>query len=251
MKDDAATATLRRTLREGAEGLGIPLPPEAEPSFLRYAEMLVAANARTNLTRIVDPAGIAVRHFLDSLTVLLAYPDLSEGARLADIGTGAGVPGLPLKIVRPDLDLTLIDSLGKRLTFLDEVVRELGLAPVTLVHARAEDAGRDPVHRERYDLVTARAVATLPILLEWCAPLVRVGGRFVALKSADMDAERDAARNALPILGVRLVRDLSLALPPETPDGEPQGRRVLVYERTRPTPPRFPRRPAEIKAKPL
>ena len=251
--DESARERFLETLRRGAEQLGLILPPEALPAFLHHAERLLEANQRTNLTRITGPAPVAVKHFLDSLTVLVACPDLADGARVADVGTGAGFPGLPLNVVRPDFRLTLLDSLAKRLTFLEAVVRDLGLSGVSLAHARAEDAGRDPAHRDHYDLVTARAVAALPILLEWCGPLVRPpAGRFVALKSGNVDDELAASRTAANALNLRLVRDLPLTLPAADPDEpEPLHRRLLVWQKLRPTPPRFPRRPADIKARPL
>jgi 16S rRNA (guanine527-N7)-methyltransferase len=180
---------------------------------------------------------------------------------VADVGTGAGFPGLPLAIVRPDVHVTLMDALNKRLAFLADATGELDVTNVTLVHARAEDAGRDPAHRDRYDLVVARAVAGLPTLLEWCGPLVRApGGRFVAMKSAGIDDELAASSPAAQALHLRLTRDVPLTLAPPvnanegetgSDDGEPLGRRLLVWEKTRPTPARYPRRAAEIKARPL
>lgn len=249
--DAQGRAAFTRALEGAAAHLNLALPPGASDAFLVHAERLLHTNRHTNLTRITAPAEVAVKHFADSLSVLVACSDLAPGARMADIGTGAGFPGLPLKIVRPDLFLTLVDALGKRLKFLAGVVDELHLAHVSLVHARAEDAGRDPACRERFDLVVARAVAALPTLLEWCAPLARVGGRFVAMKSGDVDDELAASANAAHLLGLRLMRDVSLTLPPAGDDAAPSGRRLLVWEKQRPTPARFPRRPAEIKAKPL
>lgn len=259
MNDDDARL-FAEVLRDGAAQVGVPLPEERIDACRRYASLMLATNEHTNLTRIVAPAEVAVKHFVDSLTVLLAVPDLAEGARIADVGTGAGFPGLALKIARPDLRVTLLDSLGKRLTFLGEVVAELGLKDVALVHARAEDAGRAPAHRDAYDLVTARAVAALPTLLEWCGPLVRVGGRFVAMKSAAADEELAAGANAARVLHLRPAgarHNLALTLPavPAVPGGggdePPAARRLLTYEKTAPTPKPYPRRPAEIKAKPL
>ena len=176
---------------------------------------------------------------------------MRDASTLADVGTGAGFPGLALAIARPDLRVTLIDSLGKRLTFLREVAEDLGLAArITLVHARAEDTGRDPAHRDRYDLVVARAVAALPILLEWCGPLARVGGRFVAMKAHGVDAERAAGDVAAATLGLSLESDTALILPALL-DEEAAERRLLVYRKKKPTFARYPRRSVEIKSKPL
>lgn len=254
MKDDDARL-FAEVLRDGAAQIGVPLSEERIDACRRYTALMLATNEHTNLTRIVAPAEVAVKHFVDSLTVLAAVPDLAEGARIADVGTGAGFPGLALKIARPDLRVTLLDSLGKRLTFLGEVVAELGLKDVALVHARAEDAGRDPAHRDAYGLVTARAVAALPTLLEWCGPLVRVGGRFVAMKSGAADEELAAAADAARALNLRPAgrrHDTAVTLPAVPgSDEEPPARRLLTYEKAGQTPKVYPRRPAEIKAKPL
>ena len=166
-------------------------------------------------------------------------------------GRARAFPGLALAIARPDLRVTLIDSLGKRLTFLREVIEDLGIsARITLVHARAEDAGRDPAHRDRYDLVTARAVAALPTLLEWCGPLAKVGGRFVAMKAPGVEAERSAGNAAAAALGLSLESEITLTLPALT-DEEAASRHLLVYRKKKPTPARYPRRSVEIKSKPL
>lgn len=256
--DEAAQRVFLDTLDAAVPAVlpGFTLTPEQRDACLRYADMLLRVNEHTNLTRITAPAAAATKHFADSLTVLrVAGEDLADGARVADVGTGAGFPGMVLKIARPDLRLTLLDSLNKRLVFLQEAAAALGMKDVAFVHARAEEAGRDPAHRDRYDLVTARAVAALPTLLEWCAPLARAPqGRFVAMKTEGIDEELAAARGAARLLNLRLISDTALTLPAvpgEEEAEEPAKRRLLMFEKTRPTPPRFPRRAAEIKAKPL
>ncbi len=245
--------TLTHALGTGADAVGVSLTDAQIEACIRYADLLLETNQHTNLTRIVEPHAVAIKHFADSLTLLRAVPDLADGAVVADVGTGAGFPGVVLKIVRPDLRLVLIDSLAKRLTFLGAVVADLNLANIALVHARAEEAGRNPVYRDACDLVVARAVAALPTLLEWCAPLVRPEtGRFVALKTASADAEIEAARPAAALLRVRLENDLALTLPPVPgEEGGESPRRVLVYRKFAPTLVRYPRKPAEIKANPL
>lgn len=250
--DDAARATFVDSLRDAAVAVGVPLADAQIDACARYTDLLLATNEHTNLTRIIEPAAVAVKHFADSLTLLKAVPDLPDGATLVDIGTGAGFPGMALKIARPDLRVLLIDSVAKRLTFLREVAETLDLTGVALLHLRAEDAGRVPAHRDRYDLVCARAVASLPTLLEWCGPLVRPEGRFVAMKAASADEETAQARNAAGLLKLRLESDVALTLPPVPGNDEPPAaRRLLVYRKTAPTPPPYPRRAAEIKAKPL
>jgi 16S rRNA (guanine527-N7)-methyltransferase len=244
----------RRTLERGAAGIDVSLTQAQQDQCARYTMLLLQTNQHTNLTRITAPAEVAVKHFVDSLTVLRAISDLKQGASVADVGTGAGFPGVVLKIVRPDLRLTLLDSLGKRLTFLREVADALELRDVSFVHARAEEAGRDPDHRDRYDLVTARAVASLPTLLEWCTPLCRARGRFVAMKASGAEEELSISETAASELGVRLENDLALTLPSvfeEEQDEQAASRRLLVYRKEFPTRARYPRRTPEIKAQPL
>lgn len=230
-------------LAEGAAAVGVPLTEAQIDLCRRHAERVRETNLHTNLTRIVAPEAMAVKHYVDSLTPLAALPDLPEGARVIDVGAGAGFPGLALKIARPAIRLTLLDSLKKRLDFLEEAIAALGLKDVACVHARAEEAGRDPAHRDRYDLAVARAVASLPTLLEWCAPLVRPGGRLVALKGGDTEAATEAPR----LLRLAPLPPLCLTLPGD----EGARRTLLVYAKTAPTPARFPRPPAQIRARPL
>lgn len=173
----------------------------------KYAEMLCEWNQKMNLTAITDDEGIAAKHFLDCLA-FLRRAEIPSGAKLADVGTGAGFPGIVLKIARPDIRLVLIDSLQKRLNFLGAVLSELGLE-AELVHARAEDAGHDKNLREGFDFVTARAVANLAVLSEYCLPLVKVGGVFAPMKTAEAEAELAGAKNALSILGGE-VREVKL-----------------------------------------
>lgn len=239
-------------LREQAAALGVPLSPETAERFDIYAARLVEANRQVNLTAITDPAGILVKHFLDSLTLVpllkeQPVPDLS----LIDVGTGAGFPGVPLALACPGLRLTLLDSLQKRLTFLDELCRELAV-PVTLIHARAEEAGRRPALREQFDVAVARAVAALPVLCEYLLPLVRPGGRMIAMKGPDGEAELQAAARAIPLLSGRVGSVRRLTLPPVPLPGEELAeRRILVIDKTAPTPSAYPRSPAKIAKKPL
>lgn len=253
MENDFDEAAFVVTLASASAAVGASLTPEQTAQCVTYARLLLETNAHTNLTRITEPKEMAVKHFADSLTVLSGLPPLiGEGATVCDVGTGAGFPGVVLKIARPDLRLTLFDSLRKRLTFLDAGCAALDLKDVRTVHANAVDAGRDPALRDRFDVVTARAVAALPVLLEWCAPLVKPGGRFIALKSGNVDEELAASGDAATALKVRLVDDRALTLPaiPGT-DEPPALRRVLVYEKVAATPKGFPRSAGEIKRKPL
>ena len=232
-----------------ASRYGVEVSGETMEKLDIYARLLVEWNEKMNLTAITDPAGIAVKHFADSLTAAALMP---EGAfSLIDVGTGAGFPGVPLALYRPDCKLTLLDSLNKRLTFLDTVCRETGLT-ATLIHARAEEGGRDPKLREKYDVACARAVANLPVLSEYCLPFVKVGGRFVALKGPDADRERADAARGIGVLGGKIAAVNALTLPAEPIEGiEPMERRLVVVEKVKPTPAAYPRHGSKIAKKPL
>lgn len=203
-------------LKTATDAVGVPLTESQAAQCAHFAALVVETNQTLNLTRITEPEAMAIKHFADSLTLLRAVPELKHGARVCDVGTGAGFPGVPLKILRPDLQLTLVDSLRKRLSFLEGALQALEIPEVTLIHTRAEE-----LKNARFDLVTARAVAALPKLLPWCAPLVKPGGLFVAMKGAELeDDEGIAAR-----LGLTPLRHLELTLP----DSEGSRRNLVVW----------------------
>lgn len=206
--------------------------------FARYCALLQDWNQRMNLTAITDDRGVAVKHFIDSLLPLTLW-EVPVGARLIDVGTGAGFPSVPMKLVRGDLELTLLDSLQKRLNFLQALCGELGIR-AELVHARAEDAGRMPAHREKYDIATSRAVARLELLAEYCLPLLRVGGTLLALKGSSGREEAEAGEGMVALCGgtIREVREYAL------PGGDP--RTLVVVEKTGPTPKKYPRTSQQI-----
>ena len=226
--------------RDGLTTLG--LPTGGIPALIRYADLLVEKNKVMNLTAITEPADIAALHFLDS-AALLTLADW-KGKTVADIGTGAGFPGLPLRIVDPSIRLTLLDAQNKRVEFLKEVCGELGLADVECVHARAEEFAAD--HREGFDLVTSRAVAALPLLCELCLPLVKVGGYFAAMKSVDADAELASAAHAIEVLGGAVDHVTDYAIP-----GTEVHHRVIFIKKCRETGKKYPRAFAKIKKNPL
>lgn len=207
----------------------------------RYAELLVSYNEKVNLTAITTPEGIEDRHFADSL-LFAAQPEVS--GRMVDVGTGAGFPGVVAKIYKPELELALMEPTGKRMDFLKYVCDELGLTGVEFVRERAEEAARKQ-WREAFDLASARAVAALPVLCEYCLPLVKVGGHFLAMKGPDADNELELASNALRKLGGRAADDRAFTLP----DGS--ARRLLVMEKISQTPPAYPRNGGKIVKKPL
>ncbi len=221
----------------------LSLSDTQKAAFQTYADLLIEWNQKMNLTAITDPKEIAVKHFIDSISILTCV-NLKENASLIDIGTGAGFPGIPLKIMRPDLRLTLLDSLNKRLVFLEEVCRTLSIE-AELLHARAEEYGQKPAYREQYDYAVSRAVANLPSLCEYCIPYIKVGGHFIAMKGPDGETERQAAAQALHLLNSRSDSVNSLTLP------DSSIRTILCFEKTAPTPSRYPRRGVKIAKSPL
>ena len=246
-----------RLLAESARLIGLQLNDEHLGAFETYYRELVAWNKRFNLTAITDYDQVQVKHFLDSLTCLLAVRspqsavqvpavDLGSSTRVIDIGAGAGFPGLPLKIVYPDLRLTLLEATGKKVGFLEYVVSCLGLDGVEVIKGRAEEWGRHAAYRERYDLVLARAVARLPVLVEYALPFCRRGGLLVAHKGVDADAEAKMAEVAIATLGGDLRRIVHLELPHLA-----EVRSLVVIEKIAPTPEEYPRRPGIPSNRPI
>lgn len=227
-------------LREGLTALG--LDQSSVPSLLRYGALLEEKNKVMNLTAIKEADEVARLHFLDS-AALLNLLDF-RNKTVVDVGTGAGFPGLPIRLLEPSAHVTLLDSLGKRITFLQEVCTDLGLSDVACVHARAEEFAAS--HRESFDTAVSRAVASLSVLSELCLPLVKKGGTFLAMKSVDSDEELSAAEHAISVLGGRVagVRDYSIP-------GTDIVHRAVLVEKIKPTPKGYPRSFAKIKKDPL
>jgi len=216
--------------------LGINLSGEQALQFEGLTQLLLAWNERMNLTAITDPEAIAIQHYLDALTLCQLLPRV-DGLRLIDVGTGAGFHGLPLAIAFPRLQLTLMHSTAKKLRFIDSAAESLELGNIRSLHARAEDAGQDPDHREAYDIVVARAVARLPVLLEYTLPLCQPGGRVIAMKGATAVKDASAASEAIAALGGKLFAIKEARLP--TLDNP---RYLVVIDKINPTPLRYPRR---------
>lgn len=238
----------RERLRECAAAYSVTVDETAAEKLDLYARLLIEWNERMNLTAITAPEEILRKHFVDSLTVL---PHLPSGpCRLVDVGTGAGFPGVPLAVVRGDIQLTLLDSLNKRLTFLRELCAALEL-PVTLIHARAEEGGRQAALREQFDAATARAVAPLPVLAEYCLPFVKRGGRFIAMKGPEGEKEAETAARAVALLGGAPTKTHAVLLPTPPDGGAAEERRLLVIDKIAPTPPAYPRPSAKIARRPL
>lgn len=221
----------------------IPISSGQTAAFEKYASLLVEWNKKINLTAITEESEIAVKHFIDSISLLKAV-DIRTDASLIDIGTGAGFPGIPLKIMRPDIKLTLLDSLNKRLIFLDDVCSSLGIE-AELIHGRAEEMSQNKKYREKFDYAVSRAVANLPALCEYCIPYVRVGGSFAAMKGPDGQAELEAASKAISTLGCTVSKTETFTLPDNI------SRTIIELRKVSPTPPAYPRRSTKINKSPI
>ena len=226
---------MREIIKTGAEQLGLEITEEQTEKLVRYAELLKEWNGRINLTAIKDDEGIAVKHFLDSMTVLCTG---KCGKKVIDVGTGAGFPGLVLKIMKPDTELTLLDSLNKRINFLKAVSDELGLEGIEFIHARAEDGGRNSALRAQFDTVVSRAVANMTTLSEWCIPFIKRNGYFLALKGPLASSELDEARRTITILGGRVESVFEADIPYSE-----LHHKIIIVKKDRQTPMRFPRKP--------
>src|SRR5216684_7045764 len=219
---------------EGLHQLGLELTEQQLEQFLRYRQELLDWNRRINLTAITDPGEVLIKHFLDSLSLLLVYD--RPAAHLLDIGAGAGFPGLPLKIVRPQWHVVLLEATGKKVGFLQHVIETLQLEDVMAVHGRAEELAHKTEYRDSFDMVTARAVASLSTLLEYAAPFCRVGGQIIFPKKGDLTTELAQGKRAALQVGARFKADVPVTLP-----GLEDGRRLLVWEQIRECAAEFPR----------
>lgn len=227
------------------ETLTLDLAANQQRAFRTYASVLLEWNAHVNLTAITDPQEIYTKHFLDSLTLVRATRP-AAGARVVDVGSGAGFPGVPLKIMFPQIDLTLVEATGRKAHFLRHLTDTLGLRDVKVINCRAEECGQDAAHRERYDLVLARAVASMPTLAEYLLPLCRVGGQCVAYKGENAPHETAQAEGALRVLGGQLKQLVPIELP-----GVAETRYLIVIDKVAATPDKYPRRPGIPAKRPL
>ena len=228
-------------LKTEAQKLGVALDETALERFGLLAQMLLDWNSRVNLTAITDPNEIVIKHFLDSLSPL-AHIDLAKGAKVIDVGCGPGFPGLPILIARPDLKLTFLDSIEKKLKFIESFLSEANLFGETL-HDRAEVIGQQAEHREQYDAAFTRAVAPLNILAEYCVPLVKIGGTYVSMKGAESEA--DIGENAVSEMGGEIEKIISLKLPND------DSRNLVIIKKVSQTPTKYPRKSKKISTRPL
>ena len=230
-------------LKDKAEMFHVKLDEQALERFDTYGKLLVEWNEKINLTAITDPEGITIKHFLDSLTIL-GYVDIPEGAKIIDVGTGAGFPGLAMLIARPDLDVTLMDSTKKRLMVIENILETIDLK-ANVVHARAEEAGQNKNYREKYDFSTARAVTNLRDLAEYCLPFVKVGGSFIPMKSAKAQEEIAEGKKAIHLLGGQIIKQDTFEL---LDCGE---RTIINVKKISSTPAKYPRASAKIAKNPI
>jgi 16S rRNA (guanine527-N7)-methyltransferase len=229
-------------LKDGAGQLGVRLEDLKVASLLEYKRILLEWNEKMNLTAIEEEREFIIKHFIDSLSIL---PYLGDVRSLIDVGTGAGFPGIPLKIAQPSLEILLLDSLEKRVGFLKTVISELKLDGIRALHLRAEDAGKEPSHREKYDAAVARAVAALPVLLEYCLPMVKRGGIFIAMKGSSRE-EIEASNKALELLGGKIEEVKEFTLPCSEIK-----RSIIIVRKFRQTPTKYPRKAGKPSKQPL
>ena len=239
----AETFILKDLLKEKAEMFHVKLDEAALERFDIYGKLLVEWNEKINLTAITDPEGVTIKHFLDSITIF-SYVDIPEGAKVIDVGTGAGFPGLAMLIARPDLEMTLMDSTKKRLMVIEDILEKLGLK-ANVVHSRAEDAGQNKAFREQYDFSTARAVTNLRDLAEYCMPFVKVGGSFIPMKSAKAQEEIAEGKKAIHVLGGQIIKQDTFEL---LDCGE---RTIINVKKISSTPAKYPRPSAKIAKNPI
>ena len=232
-------------LEKGLGELGVDLTENQKEQYLKYLGLLTEWNQKVNLTAIKEEREIAVKHFLDSLAAGVYFNWHNQG-KMLDLGSGAGFPGLVLKIWQPDKQIVLVDSVQKKVNFMNEVIEKLGLEGAIALHSRAEDLCRDGTHRQQYDMVMARAVAGVPVLCEYCLPLLAVGSYFYALKGPNYQDELEAGEYAIKVLGGRIEEIINYDLPVEGDQ-----RSLIIIKKVKPTPKEFPRKSGLPSKKPL
>lgn len=223
--------------KTAVKDLGVELTAQQLGQFEQFYDLLVEWNQKMNLTAITEKPDVYLKHFYDSLTMIPELQALLDVRTLLDVGGGAGFPSIPLKIALPELEITVLDSLKKRMTFLDTVIEAIGLEGMTTVHGRAEIVGRDKKYREQFDVVTARAVARMTVLSEYCLPFVKPDGTFIAMKGSKGEAELEQAQKALNVLGGKTTNDRALELP-----GEEGERHIITVKKVKSTPNTYPRK---------
>lgn len=223
--------------------ININFSVEQLDKFYKYMQLLIEWNEKMNLTAITEPEEIILKHFIDSLTIL---KDINDNTKVVDVGTGAGFPGIPLSIMKQDIKITLVDSLNKRLIFLKEVVEQLKLKNIEIIHARAEEFGQNKEYREKFDIATSRAVANLSTLSEYLIPLVKVNGKCICMKASEVEEEIEKAKKAINILGGTINKIEKFNLPKSD-----IGRTTIIINKEKNTPNRYPRKPGTPSKEPI
>lgn len=236
-------STFNEGLLEKASVLGVRFSVEQMEQFYKYMNLLIEWNEKMNLTAIIEPSEIILKHFIDSITIL---KDIKDGSTVVDVGTGAGFPGIPLSIMNPTLKITLVDSLNKRLIFLQEVIKELNLKNVKLIHARAEEFGRNKKYREKFDIATSRAVANLATLSEYLLPLVKINGQAISMKAGNASQEIEEAQKAIKTLGGHINRIDEFYLPQTD-----IARTIIIIDKIKETPNQYPRKAGTPSKEPI
>lgn len=232
-------------LKSCCQQMQISLSQEMTEQFMSYMSLLLEWNEKMNLTAITEEREVILKHFVDCLS-LVPYLEVTQETKIIDVGTGAGFPGLPVKIACPNVSMTLLDSLQKRIGFLEQAIIEMGLNNVVCVHARAEDGGQNPLYREAFDYCVSRALANLAVLSEYCLPFVKIGGTLAALKGPDATAEILEARSALEKLGGKVTRVVDVTIP-----FKELSHKLIFIEKVSPTPKQYPRKAGKISKNPL
>ena len=236
-------STFNEGLLEKASTMGVRFSVEQMDKFYKYMNLLIEWNEKINLTAIIEPNEIILKHFIDSITIL---KDIKDGSIVVDVGTGAGFPGIPLSIMNPTLKITLVDSLNKRLIFLQEVINELDLKNVELVHARAEEFGRNKKYREKFDVATSRAVANLATLSEYLLPLIKINGKAISMKAGNASQEIEDAKKAIKTLGGNINNIEEFKLPQSD-----ISRTIIIIDKISGTPGKYPRKPGTPAKEPI
>ncbi|MGL5330051.1 MAG: 16S rRNA (guanine(527)-N(7))-methyltransferase RsmG [Peptostreptococcaceae bacterium] len=232
-------------LRNGIKDFGIEVDDKMINDLKIYREILVDWNQKMNLTGIEEEKEVFIKHFLDSISAV-SKGYIRDGVSIIDVGTGAGFPGLPLKICLKNIELTLLDSLNKRINFLQEVSNSVDIDDIKFIHGRAEDFGKNSEYREQYDVATARAVAGLPVLMEFCVPFIKVGGYFVCLKGPNANLELEESKGAMEVLGIEFVEKIDIELP-----NEELNHNILVFKKIKNTPEKYPRKAGKPSKSPI
>ena len=232
-----------KELNEKSQQIEIMLNEEQKGNFFKYMELLIEWNQKINLTAITEPKDIILKHFVDSLTI---KKYIKEKSKIIDVGTGAGFPGIPLKIVDPNIEVTLLDSLNKRIIFLNEVIKEINLKNIEAIHGRIEEVGKNKKYREKFDVVTSRAVSNLNVLAEYMLPLTKIGGICICMKGAEVEEEIEKSKNAIKLLGGKIEKVDTFELP-----GENIKRNIVIIKKEKNTPTKYPRKPGTPSKTPL